>query len=82
MMNKEYIIKLAQLINEYPILPIKTRVDVESISSDFDFCQCDFTDEPRIQWVCRSDDGLLVSNVRKDDGLEWEEAICVYLGSR
>ena len=80
MMNKEYIIKLAQLINEYPILPIKAWVDVESISSDFDFCQCDFTDEPRIQWVYQSDGGLLVSNVRKDGGLEWEEAICAYLG--
>lgn len=79
-MGKEYIIKLAQLINEYPNLPVKALVDVESISSDFDFCQCDFTDEPRIQWICQSDGGLLVSNVRKDDGLEWEEAICVYLG--
>lgn len=65
MMNKEYIIKLAQLINEYPILLIKAWVDADSLS---------------IQWVCQSDDGLLVSNVRKDGGLEWEEAICVYLG--
>ena len=79
-MDKEYIFKLAQLINEYPNLPIKACVDAESISSDFDFCQCDFTEEPRIQWVCQGDDGLLVSNIRKDDGLEWEEAICVYLG--
>ena len=62
MMNKEYIIKLAQLINEYPILLIKAWVDADSLS------------------VCQSDDGLLVSNVRKDGGLEWEEAICVYLG--
>lgn len=36
-MSKEYIIKLAQLINEYPNLPIKAWVDVESVSSDFDF---------------------------------------------
>ena len=28
MMNKEYIIKLAQLITEYPILPIKAWVDI------------------------------------------------------
>ena len=81
-MSEEYIFKLAQLVREYPTLPIKAWVDVESISSDFDFCQCDFTDEPRIQWVCRSDNSLLVSNVRKDGGLEWEEAICVYLGGR
>lgn len=81
-MSKEYIFKLEQLIKEHPTLPIKVWVDVESISSDFDFCQCDFTDEPRIQWVCRSDNSLLVSNVRKDDGLEWGEAICVYLGGR
>ena len=52
MMNKEYISKLAKLINEYPTL---------------------------LQWVCQGDDGLLVSNVRKDDGLELEKAICVYL---
>lgn len=77
-MDKEYISKLAKLINEYPTLPIKAWVDVGSISSDLDFCQCDFTEEPRIHWVCQSDDGLLVSNVRKDDGLEWEKAICVY----
>lgn len=79
-MDKEYISKLAQLINEYPNMPIKAWVDVGSISLDFDFCQCNFTDEPRIQYVCQSDGGLLVSNVRKDDGLGWEEAICVYLG--
>ena len=69
MMNKEYISKLAKLINEYPTLPIKAWVDADSLSSGLDFCQCDFTDEPRIQWVCQSDEGLLVSNVRKDDGL-------------
>ena len=49
MMNKEYIIKLAQLINEYPTLPIKAWVDADSLSSDLDFCQCYFTEEPRIQ---------------------------------
>lgn len=79
-MSKEYIYKLAKLINEYPTLPVKAWVDADSLSSDLDFCQCDFTEEPRIQWVCQVDDGLLVSNIRKDDGLEWEEAICVYLG--
>ena len=81
-MDKEYLIRLAQLINEYPTLPIKAWVDADSLSSNLDFCQCYFTEEPRIQQVCQSDGGLLVSNIRKDDGFEWEEAICVYFGGR
>ena len=36
-MDKEYLSKLAKLIDEYPTLPIKAWVDVGSISSDLDF---------------------------------------------
>lgn len=82
-MNKEYILRLAQLIREYPTLPVMTWVDAESLNTDFDFCPCDIIEEPRIKWICRSDDPtdleVLVSNNKEDDGLEWEEAICVYM---
>ena len=36
-MDKEYLIRLAQLINEYPTLLIKAWVDADSLSSDLDF---------------------------------------------
>lgn len=82
-MNKEYILKLAQLIREYPTLPVMAWVDSETLNLDFDFCPCDIIEEPCIKWVCCSDDPtdleVLVSDTKQDDGLEWEEAICVYM---
>lgn len=81
-MNKEYILKLAQLIREYPTLPVMAWVDAETLNTDFDFCPCDIIEEPSIKWICRSDDPtdeVLISNTKKDDGTKWEEAICVYL---
>jgi len=82
-MNKECILKLAQLIKENPTFPVMAWVDAETLDSDFDYCTCNFKEEPRVQWFCYSDDPtdleVKVSDTKKDDGKKWEGTICIYL---